>query len=192
LRAHQAVSRLNPCHEDNYWIGNASLSWGGAEEHGIELLRNAMHCRYWDEWPAFFFGFNQHFFLHNLPEARMALEQAAQRSSNNSAAFRNLSIMLAAGKINDTRLAIEMIQRERDEAKDPVLKEMLDKRVVRLTGLLTLREAQASFEKRYNKPLLQPQELLESGLLKGFPDDPLRLGYEFRDQTFHLRQMKIQ
>lgn len=192
LRAHQTVSRLNPCHEDNYWIGNASLSWGGAADQGFELLQNAMHCRYWDEWPAFFYGFNQHFFLHNLAEARQALELAAQRSQGNAAAFHTFSLMLAAGEIDDTRAALEMLQDERDKAKDPKLHEMLDKRVNRLNGLLTLRDAQAAFEKRHNRPLTDPHELLDSGLLKDFPADPLKLGYEFRDHTFHLRQLKIE
>lgn len=191
-RAHQAVSRLNPCHEDNYWIGNASLTWGGAEEQGFELLYNAMHCRYWDEWPAFFYGFNQHFFLHNTPEARRTLEVAAQRSSNNAAAFRNFSIMLAAGEIDDTRTALELLQNERDKANDTKLREMLEKRIRRLTGLLTLRDSQEVFEKRYGKHLSSPQELLESGMLESLPVDPLGIGYEFRDQKFHLRQMKNQ
>lgn len=192
LRAHLAVSRLNPCHEDNYWIGNAALSWGGAENQGFELLQNAMHCRYWDEWPAFFYGFNQYFFRHNLPESHQALELAAQRSQDNAAAFHTFSLMLAAGEIDDTRAAIEMLQRERDKAKDPKLREMLDKRVERLNGLLALRNAQAAFEKRYKRPLAEANELLDSGLLEGFPADPLKLGYEFRDHTFHLHQLKVE
>lgn len=192
LRAHAAASRLNPCHEDNYWIGNSSLSWGGATEQGFQLLRNASRCRFWDEWPVFFYGFNQSFFLHKIPEARRAMEIAAQRSTDNAAMFRNFSIMLAAGEIDDTQMALELLENERDQAKDPKLHEMLDKRVIRLKGLITLRNAQAAFEKRYKRPLKQPGELLDSGLLDGFPDDPLRIGYEFRDQNFHLRQMKIQ
>ncbi len=192
LRAHTVVSRLNPCHEDNYWIGNAALSWGGAEDEGFELLKNAMHCRYWDEWPAFFYGFNQHFFLHDLPEAQHALEIAAERSPTNATAFRTFSTMVSIGDIDDTRMALKMLQRERDQAKDPALREMLEKRVVRLTGLIQLRDAQTTFEERFNKPLTRPQELLETGLLEDFPNDPLGLGYEFREQTFHLRKLKIQ
>ncbi|MCK9532048.1 MAG: hypothetical protein M0R77_16010 [Gammaproteobacteria bacterium] len=192
LRAHLAVSRLNPCHEDNYWIGNASLTWGGAEEQGFSILHNAMYCRYWDEWPAFFYGFNQQFFLHNVPEARRMLEIAAQRSPANAAAFRNFSIMLAAGEIDDVRLAIEMLLREREQTTDTKLREMLNKRVVRLRGLLVLRDAQAAFETRFGQRLSRPEELLERGLLEAFPDDPLRLGYEFRDQTFHLTKLTIQ
>lgn len=190
LRAHLAASRLNPCHEDNYWVGNASLSWGGAQDQGFSLLRNAMHCRIWDEWPAFFYGFNQHFFRDNLKEAQKGLKIAADRSHDNAAAFRTFSVMLAAGKINDLHIALKMLKDERDKAKDPKLKEMLSKRVVRLQGLLTLRNAQATYEKRYSKPLTNPQDLLNTGILKGYPNDPLKIGYQFQGNAFHLRQLK--
>ncbi len=192
LRAHKGVSRLNPCHEDNYWIGNASLSWGGLEKHGFDLLFNAMNCRYWDEWPAFFYGFNQYFFRNNISEARIAIERAATRSSQNAESFRTFSIMLEAGKVKNTQMALEMLKHERGEAKKPKLREMLSQRVTRLQGLLTLLESQKNFESKFGRPLRQPQELLETGLLDEFPEDPLNLGYEFRENTFHLRQMKIQ
>lgn len=193
VRSHKGVSRLNPCHEDNYWISNASLSWGGAEHDGFEILHNAMHCRYWDEWPAFFYGFNKYFFEKDTEAARHAIELAAQRSNQNTAAFRNLSIMLAVEKLDDTSMAIKMLEHERDlPTTDTELREMLDKRVVRLQGLLALRDAQKAYETQYNTPLTSPQELLDGGLLTDFPEDPLGLGYEFRDQTFHLRQMKIE
>ena len=40
-RSHLTASKLNPCHEDNYWIGSVSLSWGGAMSQGFDVLRNA-------------------------------------------------------------------------------------------------------------------------------------------------------
>lgn len=192
MRAHLEVSRLNPCHEDNYWIGNAALSWGGAEEEGFELLRNAIHCRYWDEWPAFFYGFNQHFFRRNTEEARRAVDLAAQRSRSNASAFRSFSIMLAAGEIDDARLALEMIVRERDQSRDLKLKEMLNKRVVRLEGLLLLRNAQARYEKQFQRPLSDPADLISSKIIEDFPEDPLGIGYSFEGEIFHLRKLDIQ
>jgi hypothetical protein len=192
LRLHTTVSRLNPCHEDNYWIGNASLTWGGSVQQGLELLRNAMNCRFWDEWPAFYYGFSQEFFLQDVVAAQQALELAAQRSSNNTAAFRTYAIMLAAGKIDNTRAAIKMIKAERDSVKEPELRDMLNDRLIRLEGLLTLRDAQATYEKRFGKPLKDPQQLRSSGVIQYFPVDPVGVGYEFRDKVFHLRQLKIE
>jgi len=192
VQAHVVVSELNPCQEDNYWVGNASLSWGGAEKQGFQLLRNAMRCRFWDEWPAFFYGFNQYFFNKNVEEATKAINLAAERSKKNAAAFRTFAIMLKAGKINNTHMAIKMLENEREKAESEKLKEMLQKRITRLEGLQTLRIAQERFEKRFKRPLRQPQELLDSGILKAFPNDPLQLGYDFRDHSFHLHTRKVQ
>lgn len=191
IRAHLVASRLNPCHEDNYWVGNASLSWEGADEPGFKLLFNAMHCRIWDEWPAFFYGFNQHFFRHDDAKARAALKLAAERSHDNAAAFTTFSIMLAAGELKSTKAAIQLLRDEKKNAKDPKLKDMLEKRIFRLEGLLILQNAQATYQKRYGKQLEDPQQLLSSKILNSYPQDPMNLGYDFNDNKFTLHKLEI-
>lgn len=191
LRAHRVVAELNPCHEDNYWIGNTTLTWSGMVDDGMELLKLARDCRYWDEIPPLFYGFNQYFFFHDIAGARNNLEVAAQRSTQNAAIYRTFSLMLAAGEYDDAQLAINMLVQERNKSRDPHLKDMLSKRIIRLEGLVVLRNAQEEYEARFGKSLVHPQELLDTGVLEGFPEDPLRLGYEFRDHMFHLRQAKI-
>lgn len=191
LRAHRVASQLNPCHEDNYWIGNAELTWGGAHELGFDLLRRAMDCRFWDEWPAFFYGFNLQFFRRDVVAAGVALETAAQRADQkNAAAYRKFAVMLRAAEFEDARLALELVQRERDKATDPRLREMLNQRVTRLEGLVVLREARRQFEARFGRPLAEPGELLSSGVLAALPRDPLKLGYTFERGDFHLRTLK--
>ena len=54
IRAQHEVARLNPCHEDNYYLANGLLTWGGAEQEGSAVLRWATECRFWDELPPFF------------------------------------------------------------------------------------------------------------------------------------------
>lgn len=192
IRARQVVTQLNPCHEDNYWIGNASLSWGGAVDEGLELLNRATQCRYWDEWPPFFYGFNQYFFKKNIDAAREAIELAAQRSETNNSMFRKFSIMLLAGEIDDARGALAIIKNEREKTNDPVLRDMLEKRIIRFTGLIKLRDAQASYETNFNRPPKDFQELIQSGILDSIPEDPLGLGYEYKNQKFILRELHIQ
>lgn len=34
VRAQQEVAKLNPCHEDNYYLANGLLTWGGADREG--------------------------------------------------------------------------------------------------------------------------------------------------------------
>jgi hypothetical protein len=191
IRAHRVVAQLNPCHEDNYYVGNALLSWGGAPEEGSDLLRRATGCRTWDEFPPFFLGFNEQFFNRNAAGAQHAFEIAAQRSVANAPIFRRMAIMVAAGELDDERMAVNYLKSQRDGADDPRLRDMLDKRVVRLEGLLSLREAQRRYEERFGKPLTDPVVLISSGLLSAFPTDPLRLGYTFANGRFELRKLEI-
>lgn len=191
IRAQREVAKLNPCHEDNYYLANGLLTWGGADREGTDVLRRAMECRFWDELPAFFYGFNQAFFNKDVTEANRALELAAQRASGNAAGFRKLAVMLQAESFADEEVALDYLVRQRDGARDdPKLKQMLDKRVARLQGLVTLREAQRRFEA--DKGLLVDlHQLVEARLLEALPVDPLRLGYELREGRIILKKMKI-
>lgn len=191
IRAHRVVAQLNACHEDNYYVGNALLSWGGAPKDGSDLLRRAMDCRTWDEFPAFFYGVNQFFFHRNASEAVRALEFAAQRSAANAAAIRKLAIMIAADELHDERLALEYLRRERNASTDAKLRQMLDRRVARLSGLITLRDAQRRYEARSGKTLTDPAALIASGELSALPADPMGIGYEFHDGSFRLKQLRI-
>lgn len=191
IRARRVVAQLNPCHEDNYYQGNALLTWGGAVSQGNELLRRATECRTWDEIPPFFYAFNQFYFLRDIEGARSSLEIAADRSPANAAAYRKFGIMIAAGEIKDDAVALDFLRREREQATDAKLAEMLDKRVARLEGLMVLREAQERYEARFGQALPHPKALIESGELKAFPTDPLRIGYEFDNGRFKLREIRI-
>lgn len=191
IRAQQEVAKLNPCHEDNYYLANGLLSWGGADREGAEVVRRAMQCRFWDELPAFFYGFNQAFFNKNVAEASRALELAAQRATDNAAGFRKLAVMLRAESFADEKLALDYLIQQRDSARgDPKLLQMLDKRVVRLQGLVVLREAKRRFEAAQGV-LITLEQLVVFGFLPALPEDPLRLGYELHDGQIILKKIKI-
>ncbi len=191
LRSHHTVSELNPCHEDNYYMGNALLTWGGLEEQGNIILKRASECRFWDELPPFLYGFNQYFFYRNLKSAQHYLEIAARRSSKNTAVFRKLSVMLAVEQIDDTQMAVNFLREQTEKAADPKLKKMLEKRLRRLQGLLILRRAQKKYTAKFGKPLNSPDTLLKSGILEKLPQDPLGIGYELKDGTFRLRSVRF-
>ncbi|TYP63309.1 hypothetical protein [Stutzerimonas stutzeri] len=190
VRAQREVARLNPCHEDNYYLANGLLTWGGAVEEGNDVLRAAVECRFWDEIPPFFYGINLAFFQHNNEEAARVLEIGAERSPQNAAAMRKLAVMLRAEQFADERLALNYLIQQRDSAADPKLHDMLDKRVIRLQGLIALREAQRSYEREHG-PLLALEQLVEQSLIESLPADPLRLGYELRDGRIELKKLKI-
>lgn len=190
IRAQREVARLNPCHEDNYYLANGLLTWGGAVEEGNEVLRAAVGCRFWDEIPPFFYGINLSFFQHNNEEAARVLEIGAERSSQNGAAMRKLAVMLRAEGFADERLALNYLTQQRDSASDPKLQDMLTKRVVRLQGLIDLREAQRRYEGEHGS-LTALEQLVEKQSIDSLPEDPLRLGYELHDGRIELKKLKI-
>ncbi|WP_313085634.1 hypothetical protein [Pseudomonas sp.] len=190
VRAQNEVARLNPCHEDNYYLANGLLTWGGAVEEGNKVLRAAVACRFWDEFPPFFYGINLSFFQHNNEEAARMLEIGAARSTQNAAAMRKLAVMLRAEQFADERLALNYLTQQRDSAADPKLRDMLDKRVIRLQGLVTLREAQRRYEQAHG-PLSSLDQLVKQHLIESLPTDPLRLGYELKNGRIELKKLKI-
>ena len=70
------------------------------------------------------------------------------------------------------------------------LRDMLSKRVIRLQGLVELREAQRAYEEKYGS-LIALSELVSKGLVESLPTDPLGLGYELREQRIELRKLDI-
>lgn len=190
IRAQREIARLNSCHEDNYYLANGLLTWGGAVDEGNEVLRAALECRFWDEFPAFFYGINLSFFQHDNEEAARVLEIGAQRSTQNAAAMRKLAVMLRAEQFADERLALNYLVQQRDSATDSKLRDMLDKRVIRLQGLIYLREAQRRYEAEHS-PLVDLQQLITHGIIAELPADPLRLGYEVRNGRIELKKLKI-
>lgn len=192
IRAQTLVSRLNACHEDNMYLSNAMLGWGGAVNENNRILERATKCRFWDYAPPFLLGFNRYFFNKDFDGAKKAINIAAERASGkNKTGLQKISIMIGARKLNDEKMALQYLRNERKAAQNGKLAAKLDKRIKRLEGLMTLRDAQARFEAKYGHPLKQPQKLLTSGILKSVPQDPMNLGYEFVDGHFRMRAVNI-
>lgn len=190
IRAQRVVAELNPCHEDNYYLANGLLAWGGAVTEGNEILRRAINCRFWDGLPGFFYAVNLSFFERNVDAAAHALEESALRWPENAAALRKFAIMLRIDGFSDERLAIRYLTQQRDSTGDVQLREMLDRRVIRLQGLADLRSAQVRYETKHG-PLSDLAQLVDAGEIVAIPEDPLRLGYELREGRIELRKLKI-
>ena len=190
-RLHRTVAVLNACHEDNYYVANALLAWAGSVDSAIAVLQGATDCRFWDEMAPFYLGYNLNFFRHEHLKAKEALFQAAARSADNSAAFMRMGILYEADTYPDLHLAQKFLVAQRDQARDPVLKQLLDQRIGRLAGLIILRDAQAVYEKRVGGFLKDPNLLISIGILKQFPTDPVRMGYVFENGQFALREIKM-
>ena len=191
IRAYDVASQLNPCQEDNFYLANAMLSWGGSADEANVILERATECRLWDEAPPFLLGFNRYFFHRDIDNAVEAMDMAASRSTKNRTAIEKISIVMASKKLNDEKMAAAYLQEERDKATDRKLIQMLDRRITRLNGLITLRDAQSRFEDTYGRQLTEPNELITSGILEAFPQDPTKIGYEFVEGQFRMKGVKI-
>lgn len=189
--AHEAISVLNSCHEDNFYIANAILAWGGAQDEAFRILGRATACRFWDDWPPFFYGYNQFYFRQDHEAASRYMQIAADRKGENQVMFQRLAITLKAQTFPDNRQALRFLRAQKDASHDARLRRSLNFRIVRLEGLIQLEDASVDYQKRFGKPLVDPGDLLKAGLLAKFPDDPLRLGYTFDPQTgrFGLRSL---
>jgi hypothetical protein len=190
IRAQRVVAELNPCHEDNYYLANGLLTWGGAVGEGNEILEAAMHCRTWDGIPGFFYGVNKAFFDRDIDAAERALRLSASRWPQNEAALLKLAVMLRVEAFADEQLALNYLTQQRDSSADPRLREMLDQRVLRLQQLIDLRAAQRLYEQSHG-PLTDLQQLVSAGVLPALPADPLRLGYDLRNGRIELKKLKI-
>ncbi len=191
LRAQNVASELNPCHEDNYYIANALLTWSGGEKQAGEILARAVDCRFWDEMPPFYLGFNQHFFHRDYDAARRNIELAASRSTTRSTSFNKLAIMIKAESLQNERLALDLLIHEKEKTRDAKLRALLTVRAERIEGLLRLREAQEAYETRFGKKLENPGQLVESGALAIFPTDPMNVGYRFQNGRFQLNEVMV-
>jgi len=190
LRAHQEIATLNPCHEDNYYQANALLTWSGAPISGNEILNKAMKCRTWDDFPAFFYGFNHHYFFNNNIEAEKALAIATSRAPHKRS-YRKLAILIAASNKPNDEAALAFLNEQKNLSSDAQLNSMLERSIIRLQGLITLKTAQKKFEAKYKKNLNDPTELITTGIIESFPIDPTRLGYEFEKNQFKLATLKV-
>jgi hypothetical protein len=190
-RLHLVVAALNRCHEDNYYVANGLLAWAGGADAAISILEDATRCRFWDEVPPFFLGYNLYFFRRQHQAAKDMLFAAAERSPENRAGLQRFGIILAAEALPDVRTARNYLVSQRDQVGDQKLKTMLEQRIGRLDGLIVLRDAQVSFEKRFGRGFENPAELLTSGILQRFPEDPMRLGYEYSNGVFSLKELRV-
>jgi hypothetical protein len=190
-RIHYVVSQLNPCHEDNYYVANALLGWGGNVDAALDILQVATECRFWDEVPPFFLGHNLYFFKYQYKAAKDSLFLAAERSPENRVALQRFGVMVEAEGMPDARVAKDYLVAQQEQARDKGLKDMLEMRIRRLDGLIVLRDAQAAYVKKTGQALEDPQLLITEGYLRAFPMDPLKLGYTYSNGIFAMREVGV-
>lgn len=176
----KGASRLNPAHEDNYYIGQAILPWLGFVEPAQYIVSRATDARPWDFLPGFFYAFNRYYFENRPQEASNILLRVADRLPRKEGVLEIAAKWQEKGEDPETALAV--ISAMQQQTRDARLKSILQKRIERLQGVIVLREAAARYQKRSGRTLTQLGELVASGELNELPQDPAGLGYALNEQ----------
>lgn len=176
----KGVSRLNPAHEDNYYIGQAILPWVGFVEPAQFIVSRAADSRPWDFLPGFFYAFNRYYFEHKPQEASNILISVAGRLPRKEGVLELAAKWQEKGE--DPQAALAVIRAMQQDTRDAKLKRILQMRIDRLEGLIVIREAAVRYEKRTGLRLNDLHELLKSGDLKEAPQDPTGLGYTLNEK----------
>lgn len=176
----KGASRLNPAHEDNYYIGQAILPWMGFVEPTQFIQSRATDARPWDFLPGFFYAFNRYYFEHKPQEASNILIGVADRLPQKEDVLAIAAKWQEKGE--DIQAALAVIRTMQRETRDAKLKTILQMRIDRLQGVIALREAAARYEKRMGRPLTDFSQLVTSGELENLPRDPTGLGYVLNEQ----------
>lgn len=171
------ASLLNPAQEDNYYIAQGILPWVGEHRTAINILKRAAQARPDDFMPPYFLGFDYMYFERKFDEAGRYYRLAADRVDGGS---RDVLLNYAAKfmeKGEDPATAIQFIQDLIKSTRNQGLQQFLRVRIIRLERLAILREAAAKYRQQFKHPPDDLNDLIESGVMKAMPGDPLGVGY---------------
>lgn len=165
---------LNPAHEDNYYIAAGILPWYGQLAASQSILRRASMARPFDYQPPFFYAFN---LLHFEKKPLAAAEWLRQASENVSGENERIAMQeLAARWVSmndDLSVSAQLVEAMAKKSKNKLFRSHLEKRAERLRILLRLRAAVEEYSARMRKSPQSLKALLDSGVLKEIPADPL-------------------
>lgn len=170
------AARLNPWHEDNYYVGAAILPWNGQVDAAQYVLQQASLARGWDMWPPFFYAFNAMYFEHDMNKAGEWAEVAAQRHPHNAAALRDMAAKWYE-RGDDPTVAMSILRGMQAQSRDENFRSLLAARLQRLEGLQALRVAADAYRDQHGEAPAELAQLVGYAGLAELPFDPLQLGY---------------
>lgn len=172
------VSRLNPGHEDNYYLAAASLVGTPMHRDGQWILRRAIDARPFDFLPPFFFAVNRMHYDRQPVDGARWLGIAAARSGDedNRVALEKMSGRWLL-KGDDPDLAASVLEMMAQQARTQGMREYFAKRAQQARGLSELQQALVRYRERYGRRAESLEDLVASHLLARLPNDPFGNGY---------------
>lgn len=172
------ASWLNPAHEDNYYIAAAILPWEGQLEAAQTILRRATLSRPFDVSPPFYYAFNLvHFSGDGLGAAVWLRQAAAKVPSPEQALMLESFAVRWLDRSQDIELAARIADDMAARTKRKDFAAYLHLRAARLRDLAALRSAASIYRERHGRSVKALADLVESGLVKSLPADPVGSGF---------------
>ncbi len=172
------VSRLNPAHEDNYYIAAAILSEPELVPAAQYVLRRAADARPHDWSPLFYYGFNLYQFDRNPAAAAAALLEGVPRTKDVQEQWALQE--LAAKWIERgyrTADAARLVGQMANSAPPGGFRRYLKMREERLLQLERLKRLAQEYRQATGRPLASIEDLLAAKLIDRLPADPLGMGF---------------
>lgn len=175
----QDVSRLNPGHEDNYYLAAAALTGTPLHAAGQWVLRRAIDARPFDFIPPFFYAVHRMHYDKDPADGAhwMRLAAARSRDENNRMALEKTAARWVL-KGQDPALAAALLDYMAQQARQGSLRDYIAKRAQQAHHLVALRQAVDAYVERFGRRPATLAELVSRGLLPRLPDDPLGQGYQ--------------
>jgi len=186
------ITTLDPKFVLAYKFGGMMLSLEADQVHrSIALLEKGIKNNP-DSWQLYFvMGFNHFYFMDDAASAAKYFEKAAQLPGHPAYVPRLVARMHAkSGKLDVAMAFLEEIEKEYDDAtiKSAIAgryKELIiEKHKIFLNGMVK------KYEEKYGRKLLSIEQLLQAGLLKSLPKEPLGGQYIIDAETNKVKSTK--
>lgn len=184
------VSRLNPGHEDNYYLAAASLVGTPAHKQGQWILRRAIDARPFDFLPPFLYAVNRMHHDHEVVNGAHWLQVAAARSPDeaNRTAMEKISARWLL-KGPDPEMAAAVLDTMAQQARNDGLREHFSKRAQQARDIFALQQAMETYAGRFSRPAAALEDLVTARIMSGLPQDPFGNGYEIQNGSPAVRSV---
>lgn len=173
-------SYLDPYFSQTYRLAQSTLPWHANKiEDTITILKRSKKYRPWDWLPGFFMGFDYYFFLKdNLKASQILMESSQIPGAPLSLATLASRLASQAGQ---TEVALTFLLALAEKTDDTNVKNIIEKRITALRGVLQIQRAIEKFKQRFGNSPKDLDELVETEMLHGLPDNPYGRPFSYID-----------
>lgn len=190
-RIQEETSRLNPAHEDNYYMAAATLEDKDLAPPLFKVLERATEARPFDILPPLYLGLSHGFLLGDYMAGANRIHLAATRETDerNRAALERLAGKWAARGV-DPEAGLRFLEAMSREARSQKMRAYFNERIRAVRGLLELRGALQRFSDKKGRSPASLDELVTAGVLDELPIPAKGYAYALDENgmPLHLRQ----